>query len=43
MSPHISRTFGGFRHRVELRLTVLKPWSIMDETWVYPPLVGGIV
>ena len=38
MTPPIGRVLGGFRHRVDRRLTGKQPWRIRDGVWFYPPL-----
>ena len=38
LTPHTKRVFGGFHHRVDLRLTRRQPWKGRDGGWVYLPM-----
>ena len=38
LTPRMKRVFGGFHHRVDLRLTGRQPWKGRDGGWVYPPM-----
>ena len=38
LTPRMKRVFGGFHHRVDLRLTGRQLWKGRDGGWVYTPM-----